>query len=335
MTPLSNCAFTKNSTIKSGGGIYNLHNSSPAITDCTFSENSADWGGGIYNDMSSPAIINCGLSGNTATTSGGSIHNDQSSSVITNCTILKNYATYGGGISNYKSSSPTITNSIFWNNTAPDGPQIYDDESSTAIVTYCAIQGEYEGQGNINSDPLFVDPSKNDFHVKPSSPCIDKGSNSAPGIPTTDFEGDSRIIDGDNNGTAKVDMGADEYADTDSDGLPDYWERGYFGDLSQGPTGDYDGDGATNGEEYQAGTDPASKADGDVAPFGNRDGIVNVGDALVALRFALLLETPTQEDIAHGDVAPLDAQGKPDPDGVINVGDALVILRKALGIISF
>jgi hypothetical protein len=74
---------------------------------------------------------------------------------------------------------------------------------------------------------------------------------------------------------------------------------------------------------------------GDVAPLGSRDGVVNVGDALVALRFALTLETPTQEDIAHGDVAPLDAQGKPDPDGVINVGDALVILRKALGIIEF
>ena len=75
--------------------------------------------------------------------------------------------------------------------------------------------------------------------------------------------------------------------------------------------------------------------DGDVAPLGNRDGTVNVGDALVALRFALTLETPTQEDIAHGDVAPLDAQNKPNPDGVINVGDALVILRKALGITSF
>jgi len=76
-------------------------------------------------------------------------------------------------------------------------------------------------------------------------------------------------------------------------------------------------------------------ADGDVAPLGSRDGKVNVGDALVALRFALTLESPTLEDIAHGDVAPLDAEGKPDPDGVINVGDALVILRKALGIISF
>jgi len=77
------------------------------------------------------------------------------------------------------------------------------------------------------------------------------------------------------------------------------------------------------------------QSDGDVAPFGNRDGMVNVGDALVALRFALELETPTQEDMQHGDVAPLDASGHPNPDGKITVGDALVILRKALGIIDF
>jgi hypothetical protein len=75
--------------------------------------------------------------------------------------------------------------------------------------------------------------------------------------------------------------------------------------------------------------------DGDVAPLGNRDSKVNVGDALVALRFALTLEIPTQEDMQHGDVAPLDATGNPSPDGEITVGDALVILRKALGIIAF
>ncbi|MEA3358133.1 MAG: invasin domain 3-containing protein, partial [Thermodesulfobacteriota bacterium] len=61
----------------------------------------------------------------------------------------------------------------------------------------------------------------------------------------------------------------------------------------------------------------------------------NVGDALVCLRFALGLETPTQEDTAHGDVAPLDINGQPDPDGNITVGDALVILRKALGLVSW
>ena len=79
----------------------------------------------------------------------------------------------------------------------------------------------------------------------------------------------------------------------------------------------------------------SSEPDGDVAPLGNRDGVVNVGDALVALRFALGLETPAQGDMEHGDVAPLDSQGIPSPDGVMSIGDALVILRKALGIIAF
>jgi hypothetical protein len=84
-----------------------------------------------------------------------------------------------------------------------------------------------------------------------------------------------------------------------------------------------------------AGSAITAQPDGDVAPLGSRDGMVNVGDALVALRFALGLETPTSEDTIHGDVAPLDVENKPNPDGVINVGDALVILRKALGIIDF
>jgi len=77
----------------------------------------------------------------------------------------------------------------------------------------------------------------------------------------------------------------------------------------------------------------AQCGDGDVAPLGNPDGIVNVGDALIALRFALGLETPSPENICHGDVAPLDATGQPNPDGQITVGDALVILRKALGLL--
>ena len=74
---------------------------------------------------------------------------------------------------------------------------------------------------------------------------------------------------------------------------------------------------------------------GDVAPFGERDGIIDVGDALVCLQFALWLKVPSEEDIMYGDVSPLDIHGTPQPDGLITVGDSLVILRKAIGIISF
>jgi hypothetical protein len=40
------------------------------------------------------------------------------------------------------------------------------------------------------------------------------------------------------------------------DGLPDEWERQFFGGLTQGPSDDFDSDNFTNREEYEAGSDP-------------------------------------------------------------------------------
>lgn len=44
--------------------------------------------------------------------------------------------------------------------------------------------------------------------------------------------------------------------DTDGRGLPDRWQRRYFGHLGVDPNADPDGDGLTNLQEYQQGTDP-------------------------------------------------------------------------------
>ncbi len=52
--------------------------------------------------------------------------------------------------------------------------------------------------------------------------------------------------------------------DSDNDGLPDDWEIDYFGDLSQNPSNDSDGDGLTNVQEYNFGTNPSNEdTDGD------------------------------------------------------------------------
>jgi len=311
---ITNCTFNLNMAVI-GGGVRNMFHSSPVITNCTFSENFAIInGGGIFNCTSTPFIKDCLITKNSVEVNGGGVFNINSNSILVNCIISENNAEWGGGMYNFESdpvltnctfygnkalsggggmlndelSSPSVTNCILWNDTAPDGPEIRN--SGNPVVTFCDIQGGYQGNGNIDSDPLFV--SNPDFHLQETSPCIDTGNNNAPDLPDNDFEGNSRIIDGDRDGTATVDIGAFEYK-------------------------------------------PTVVADGDVAPLGSRDGIVNVGDALVALRFALNLETPTQEDVDHGDVAPLDASNQPNPDGHITVGDALVILRKALNIIIF
>lgn len=46
--------------------------------------------------------------------------------------------------------------------------------------------------------------------------------------------------------------------DIDGDGLDDAWEESNFGDLSRDGTGDFDGDGYTDLEEFEEGTDPTT-----------------------------------------------------------------------------
>lgn len=53
---------------------------------------------------------------------------------------------------------------------------------------------------------------------------------------------------------------ADAAADSDHDGLPDAWERCYFGNLTQGPRDNPDGDDLDNGDEYLQGRHPAAGA---------------------------------------------------------------------------
>jgi subtilisin family serine protease/PKD repeat protein len=48
----------------------------------------------------------------------------------------------------------------------------------------------------------------------------------------------------------------DTSTDSDGDGLPDGWETAYFGNLMQVANGDPDGDGLSNLQEYQQGTNP-------------------------------------------------------------------------------
>jgi len=55
--------------------------------------------------------------------------------------------------------------------------------------------------------------------------------------------------------------------DVDADGLPDWWEALYFGNLNQGANDDPDGDGITNLQEYQQGRNPTKSALSDSGDF--------------------------------------------------------------------
>jgi predicted outer membrane repeat protein len=137
-----------------GGGMYN-RNSSPTLSNVTFSGNTAIYyGGGMHNDNSSPILSNVTFSGNTASYFGGGMHNDNSSPILSNVTFSSNSASYyGGGMSNTYSSSSTLSNVTFIANTAGNfGGGMYNNSSSPSLsnVTFSGNTASNHGGGMSN-----------------------------------------------------------------------------------------------------------------------------------------------------------------------------------------
>ena len=225
-----------------GAGIY-CEGSSLTIADNIITENSVGWyyGGGIYCSGGSPKIVRNTITKNQAWMGGGGIacyygcnatitdniirENSggdgggircyYSSPLIVNNTITRNHAYWnGGGILSYRNSNPTITNDIITKNSAGWGQGGILCWNASANIAYTNVWdnahpdyfGCSPGIGCISEDPLYVDPANDDYHLQAASPCIDAGTNNAPGLPETDFDGNPRIANG------IVDMGAYEYA---------------------------------------------------------------------------------------------------------------------------
>jgi len=261
---IRNCIITGNKTFGDGGGIFG---SSGPIVNCTVTGNMAVWGAGLA--YCSGPISNCVISGNKGSGLSGC------SGPITNCIIRRNI---GGGLSmcsgpianctvsgnkgyglaySWGGSATSITNSIFWDNKTDSAAQI--GSLKNLSVSYCDIQGGQEGitlasdstliwgPGNIDDDPL-VTP---DGHLQIDSPCINLGDPNGDYSGQRDVDGEPRVAGG------RVDIGADEYIDMDSDGLPDWWERKYFGEPNGAdPNANPDGDEYTNLEEYKISSNP-------------------------------------------------------------------------------
>jgi len=119
-------------------------------------------------------------------------------------------------------------------------------------------------------------------------------------------------------------------ADTDGDGLTDYQEVAYDGNPNSYDP--YVGDlnalyWDTDFDGYSDLTDPIPLThnfnDGDLAPLGASDGVIDIADVLIALRIATGTLQPTLLELSHADLYPAGA-----PDGVINLSDVLVLMQQ-------
>ncbi len=200
-TSYSRCGYNGCSVTGRGGGIFS--NGNIDLERCIVTgnmvhavENGAggneytySYGGGIYQYAGELNATNSLIYSNStyahganAYSYGGGLYLNGGSANVTNCTITDNLANapgygsvyaYGGGIRRAGGTLTVLNSIIYYNQISKKGIVSYSQISGTATVSYSDVQGGYDGDGNIDFNPVFE--SQTDLIIEPPSRCIDAG----------------------------------------------------------------------------------------------------------------------------------------------------------------
>jgi parallel beta-helix repeat protein len=176
-----------NSGASEGGGLFIWYNAEPTLFNNIISNNTSGYGAAISYSSAKPILINNTITNNTATHHGGGIYRYVTPSIFGNIKIV---------------------NSIFYNN-QPEEIYIYDYGPDTFTIANSIIEGGETGlvlngnilnwlDGNLDTNPMFVDSLNYDFHLQDISSAIGAGIDSLEiednwyFSPEIDFEGNLR-----------------------------------------------------------------------------------------------------------------------------------------------
>jgi hypothetical protein len=199
---LTDCTFKSNRGTSYYGGLFcGYANAQVIATRCLFQENSAAYGGGAMGCGGSLVSISqshfvgnavgeegqmwsrggaimvsdsevtareCIFRGNRSGERGAVLYNDRSRIDLINCTLAGNTAldgrtmvssSYAEAIARFRATNCIIRNG---------GNEMFSESTADIRIAYSDIQGNYDGPGNIDADPYFVDAGRWDNHDTPA-----------------------------------------------------------------------------------------------------------------------------------------------------------------------
>ena len=213
---IDNVIFEDNYAYYQGGGIETRY-SDILLTNSIFRGNygGANSGAGWFGFSSDVTIENVLATDNEAHYGYGAfgIYSNTDLYLI-NATLTDNESSSGDALGVSSTSNATVSNCIFYNNRDHNGeitgPIRLAGTNSSLDIQYSNVQGGQDaiimndqstvnwGAGNIDADPLFVDPDSGDYHLSDLSPAISGGIDSWKidniwyVAPSTDLDGNPR-----------------------------------------------------------------------------------------------------------------------------------------------
>lgn len=164
-----------------GGAIYCYDTAAPTITNNIIRNNySTSAAGAIFVNTGAVTISHNLIVNNSSGFIGGALYVSSPTAKITNNTIYGNSTEEGGGGLYLGYGTPLLSSNIFWGNSSTTNGQEIECGTAELPMTYSVVQGGWPGVGNINVDPMFVDPANYNFNLTAGSPCVDAGDPSLP-----------------------------------------------------------------------------------------------------------------------------------------------------------